>query len=121
MLSFFSFRAFSGVSVTETCARKILSISSQKGVPPVLRLSVQGGGCSGFEYNFKIGQSRNPDDVVVERDGAAVVVDPISMDFVKGSTIDYASDLMRSAFVCASNPNAVSTCGCKTSFAPKES
>jgi iron-sulfur cluster assembly accessory protein len=80
-----------------------------------LRISVKGGGCSGFQYSFDVDQERADDDLVVERDGATVVVDPVSLEMIKGSELDFVDDLMGQAFR-VKNPNAVASCGCGVSF-----
>jgi iron-sulfur cluster insertion protein len=80
-----------------------------------LRLYIEGGGCSGFSYKFKLDDKR-ADDHVFEEKGVTVVIDPMSMQYVKGSTIDYEEDFTRSGFILQ-NPNASSTCGCGESFA----
>ncbi|XP_074379086.1 iron-sulfur assembly protein IscA-like 2, mitochondrial isoform X1 [Apium graveolens] len=82
----------------------------------MLRLSIEAGGCSGFQYNFALDDKTNSDDRIFERDGVKLVVDNISYDFVKGSTVDYVEELIRSAFQVASNPSAVGGCSCKSSF-----
>jgi iron-sulfur cluster assembly accessory protein len=81
----------------------------------MLRLAVTGGGCSGFQYNFALDDARLDDDLVIERDGATVLIDPVSLDFLKGAEIDYSTDLIGAAFK-VNNPNAQSSCGCGTSF-----
>jgi iron-sulfur cluster assembly accessory protein len=89
-------------------------------VPPILRLSVDGGGCSGFEYAFSLGEADSLEgDRIFAKDGAKVVVDGTTYDFVAGSTVDWGDDLIRSGFEVSENPNADNTCGCKSSFAPK--
>lgn len=86
-----------------------------------LRLSVEGGGCSGFQYSFELDDADiNEDDRVFERDGAAVVVDDGSLEFVRGSTIDFVEEMIRSSFVVSNNPNSESACGCGSSFALKQ-
>jgi iron-sulfur cluster insertion protein len=82
----------------------------------MLRLAVTGGGCSGFQYNFALDDNRQDDDLVIVRDGATVLIDPVSLDFLKGAEIDFANDLIGAAFK-VNNPNATSSCGCGTSFA----
>ena len=74
-----------------------------------------GGGCSGFQYNFAIDEIRLDDDLMLERDGARILIDPVSLDFLKGSEIDFADDLIGQSFR-VNNPNATSSCGCGTSF-----
>ena len=81
----------------------------------MLRVSVSGGGCSGFQYNFTFDQTRNEDDLIVEKDGVVVLVDSVSLPFVEGSTLDFVDDLMGQSFRVA-NPNATAACGCGTSF-----
>jgi iron-sulfur cluster insertion protein len=80
-----------------------------------LRISVKGGGCSGFQYEFDVDASRAEDDFVATRDGATVLVDPVSLEMVKGSELDFVDDLMGRAFK-VKNPNAVASCGCGVSF-----
>eukprot|EP00775_Hariotina_reticulata_P006668 gene6668-6892_t len=85
----------------------------------MLRVEVEGGGCSGFQYKFKLDTNKAQDDLVFERDGVAVVCDPVSLDFLKGAVVEYEDSLMRSAFQISINPNAEASCGCGTSFAAK--
>lgn len=82
----------------------------------MLRLSIEAGGCSGFQYNFSLDDKGNDDDRIFEREGVKLVVDKISLDFVKGATVDYVEELIRSAFQVSSNPSAVGGCSCKSSF-----
>ena len=79
------------------------------------RVSVEGGGCSGFQYRFELANDRAPDDIVIERDGATVAIDPVSADFVQGSEIDFVDELIGAQFKIK-NPNATASCGCGTSF-----
>ncbi len=81
-----------------------------------LRVSVEGGGCSGFSYKFDLTSARAADDVVIERDGATVLIDPVSLPFMAGSEIDFVDDLIGQSFQIR-NPNATASCGCGTSFA----
>ncbi|KAK2982799.1 hypothetical protein RJ640_005123 [Escallonia rubra] len=85
----------------------------------MLRLSIEAGGCSGFQYNFLLDDKTNADDRIFERDGVQLVVDKISLDFVKGATVDYVEELIRSAFQVSTNPSAVGGCSCKSSFMVK--
>lgn len=104
------------VQVTERAACRIAEIL--RGEPAqgsMLRLSVTGGGCSGFQYDFALVSDRTGEDLVIERDGAVVLIDPVSLDFLRGSEIDYADEMIGSAFR-VNNPNASSSCGCGTSF-----
>ena len=82
----------------------------------VLRVAVDGGGCSGFQYAFTIVDGPAPDDLVLKRDGATVVIDPMSIDYMRGSEIDFVDDLIGQSFKIH-NPNATASCGCGTSFA----
>ena len=91
---------------------EIIPASSEKG----LRVAVEGGGCSGFSYKFDFASDTNEDDIVIERDGAKVVIDEVSVPFLEGSEIDYVTEVIGSAFRI-SNPNATAACGCGTSFA----
>ena len=81
----------------------------------MLRVSVEGGGCSGFSYKFDFAREANSDDTIIERDGARVAIDEMSMEFLAGSEIDFSSELIGSAFKI-NNPNATAACGCGTSF-----
>ena len=83
--------------------------------PSALRVAVTGGGCSGFQYNFALDEAQLDEDLVVEKDGARVLIDPASMDLLAGAELDYAEALMGSHFAVR-NPNAASSCGCGTSF-----
>ena len=102
------------LSLTASAARRVAFIAAKQGKPPVLRLAVDGGGCAGFSYRFEMG-IREPDDVTVETDGVTLVVDPVSLDLLDGSAVDYVEDLGGSAFK-VTNPNAASGCGCGSSF-----
>lgn len=86
----------------------------------MLRLSVETGGCSGFQYAFNLDDRFNSDDRVFEKEGIKLVVDNISYDFVKGATVDYVEELIRSAFIVTENPSAVGGCSCKSSFMVKQ-
>ncbi|KAI3471937.1 hypothetical protein Pfo_028625 [Paulownia fortunei] len=85
----------------------------------LLRLSIEAGGCSGFQYNFLLDNKINDDDRIFEQDGVKLVVDSISFDFVKGATVDYVEELIRSAFQVSTNPSAMGGCSCKSSFMAK--
>lgn len=104
------------VTVTDSAIRKIAKILSSEKEPAVLRVSVEGGGCSGFQYRFDIQRSAESEDVVIARDGATVVIDPVSLQYLAGSRIDFADELIGAAFK-VENPNATASCGCGTSFA----
>ena len=102
-------------TLSARAAKRISAILSKEAAGTMLRLAVTGGGCSGFQYNFALDETRLDDDVVVERDGATVLIDPVSLDFLKGAEIDFANELIGAAFK-VNNPNAQSSCGCGTSF-----
>ena len=104
------------VRVSESAARRIAFLREREGDPHLmLRIAVQGGGCSGFTYQFSFEDSTQDDDLVVERDGAVVLIDPMSVAFLAGSEIDFLEELIGSSFL-VKNPNAVSSCGCGESF-----
>ena len=103
------------VTVSARAAKRIAQILKGEGASAMLRVAVTGGGCSGFQYNFAIDDARQDEDLVVERDGATVLIDPVSLDFLKGAEIDFVDDLIGQSFKI-NNPNAVSSCGCGTSF-----
>jgi iron-sulfur cluster assembly accessory protein len=103
------------VTVTERAARRIGEILGKEEPGAMLRVSVEGGGCSGFQYKFDVERAREPDDVVIERDGAVVLIDQVSLGFLNGSQIDFVDDLIGAAFKIE-NPNATASCGCGTSF-----
>jgi len=102
------------VSISESAARRLNKILKAEDAA-ALRISVKGGGCSGFQYAFDIENGRADDDIVITRDGATIVVDPVSIEYMKGSVVDFVDDLMGQAFKVR-NPNAVATCGCGVSF-----
>jgi iron-sulfur cluster assembly accessory protein len=102
------------VSLTQSAARRVATIAEKQGKPPILRLSVDGGGCAGFSYNFALGTGE-PDDTRSVTDGVTLVVDPVSLDLLAGSAVDYVEDLGGSSFK-VTNPNAASGCGCGSSF-----
>ncbi len=104
-----------GIELTERAARRINEIMAGEPAGSMLRISVNGGGCSGFSYAFDVDQIRNEDDVVVERDGAAVLVDAVSLQYMGGSRIDFVDDLIGQSFKIE-NPLATASCGCGTSF-----
>jgi len=103
------------VTVSARAARRIAEILEAEPEAVMLRVAVTGGGCSGFQYNFVLENEKLADDLVIERDGATVLVDPVSLDFLKGAEIDFVDDLIGAAFK-VNNPNATSSCGCGTSF-----
>ncbi|HEX2592345.1 MAG TPA: iron-sulfur cluster insertion protein ErpA [Rhizomicrobium sp.] len=103
------------VSLSATAAKRIGEILKAETEPTMLRLAVTGGGCSGFQYNFTLDETQMDDDLVLTRDDATVLIDRMSLDFLKGAEIDYVDDLIGAAFK-VNNPNAKSSCGCGTSF-----
>ena len=102
------------ITLSERAAKRIAEILRAERAA-LMRVSVEGGGCSGFQYRFDLVQERAPDDVVVERDGARVVVDPISLGVVRGAEIDFVDELIGAQFKI-NNPNVTASCGCGTSF-----
>jgi iron-sulfur cluster insertion protein len=103
------------VSMSASAARRLVKILSGEGAGAALRVSVKGGGCSGFQYSFDIDKTRAEDDLVIERDGAVILVDPLSLEYMNGAEVDFVDDLMGQAFK-VKNPNAVDSCGCGVSF-----
>ena len=103
------------VNLTPSAAARVAIIAAKQAKPAILRLSVEGGGCSGFQYKFGLADVVEGDDAVAERDGVRLVVDPMSLDLVSGAAVDYVESLGGSAFK-VTNPNAASGCGCGSSF-----
>ncbi|WP_294394841.1 iron-sulfur cluster insertion protein ErpA [uncultured Sphingomonas sp.] len=103
------------IDLTSPAAARVAAIAQRQGKPPILRLAVDGGGCAGFQYKFGLADAVEADDVVAVRDGVSLVVDPVSLDLVRGSAVDYVENLGGAAFR-VTNPNAASGCGCGTSF-----
>jgi iron-sulfur cluster assembly accessory protein len=104
------------LTLSSSAAARIAAIAAKQGKPALLRLSVEGGGCSGFQYKFELAAAPDSDDLVSETDGVRLVVDPVSLDLVAGCVVDYVESLGGSAFK-VENPNAVAGCGCGSSFA----
>jgi iron-sulfur cluster assembly accessory protein len=104
------------VTVTERAAQRIGAILRQEPAGTMLRVSVEGGGCSGFQYKFDTERERTDDDIVIEQSGATVLIDPVSLNYMAGSEIDFVDDLIGSSFK-VNNPKATASCGCGTSFA----
>ena len=103
------------VTISERAARRIGEILKSEGNGAMLRISVEGGGCSGFQYKFDVERAKAEDDLVIERDSAVVLVDPASVPFLAGSEVDFVDDLIGASFR-VHNPNATASCGCGTSF-----
>ena len=101
--------------MTPSAAKRINAILAKQDDAEMLRVSVEGGGCSGFSYKFDFAREANADDTIVELDGAQVAIDEMSMEFLAGSEIDFSTELIGSAFKI-NNPNATAGCGCGTSF-----
>ena len=103
------------VRLTERAARRIAEILQDEAGPSNLRVAVTGGGCSGFSYDFCFDEARAEDDLLIAEGGARVLIDPVSLDFLKGAEIDFVEEMIGAAFKI-NNPNATSSCGCGTSF-----
>jgi len=107
--------ASGAVTLSERAARRIAKLLAAEPAGTALRVSVSGGGCSGFQYGFDFDATRAPNDLLVERDGALVLIDSVSLPYMEGSEIDFVDDLIGQAFKIH-NPNATASCGCGTSF-----
>lgn len=103
------------IQLTTNAARRIAWIAERQKAPAILRLAVDGGGCAGFTYKFELAEAADSGDVIAETDGVQLVVDPVSLELVKGSAVDFVEDLGGAAFK-VTNPNAASGCGCGSSF-----
>jgi iron-sulfur cluster assembly accessory protein len=103
------------ITVTDRAARRIGEILGREAPGTMLRVSVEGGGCSGFQYKFDMEQARADDDLVISKEGATVLIDAVSLNYLKGSEIDFVDDLIGAAFKI-NNPKATASCGCGTSF-----
>jgi len=103
------------IILTQSAARRVAWIAERQAKPAVLRLAVDGGGCAGFTYKFELADAAQAEDAVAETDGVKLVVDPVSLELVKGSAVDFVEDLGGASFKVL-NPNAQSGCGCGSSF-----
>jgi iron-sulfur cluster assembly accessory protein len=103
------------VTVTERAARRIGEILAREPQGTMLRVSVEGGGCSGFQYKFDMERTQAEDDILIRRDGATVLIDSVSINYLAGSEIDFVDDLIGASFRI-NNPQAKASCGCGTSF-----
>lgn len=103
------------IILTPSAAKRVAFIAEKQAKPAILRLAVEGGGCSGFQYRFGLADVVDSDDCAVETDGVTLVVDPVSLDLVRGAAVDYVEDLGGAAFK-VTNPNATAGCGCGSSF-----
>jgi iron-sulfur cluster insertion protein len=106
----------SEIDLTPSAAARVAAIATRQGKPAILRLAVEGGGCSGFQYRFGLADAPEDDDISVERDGVTLLVDSVSLDLVRGARVDFVEDLGGAAFR-VTNPNATAGCGCGSSFA----
>lgn len=104
------------VTLSASAAARVKRVLSKEAPGSALRVAVDGGGCSGFQYSFTIVDSVGAEDLVLRRDGATVLIDPVSIDYMRGSEIDFVDDLIGQSFKIH-NPNATASCGCGTSFA----
>lgn len=104
------------IDLTPAAAARVAAIAAKQGKPAILRLSVDGGGCSGFQYKFGFSDDVEADDTIAERDGVRLVVDSVSLDLVRGAEVDFVESLGGAAFK-VQNPNASAGCGCGSSFA----
>lgn len=107
--------ASGNVTVTERAVNRIAAILKGEPAGAMLRVSVEGGGCSGFQYRFDVEREKADDDMVIARNDATILIDPVSVGFLAGSEIDFVDDLIGASFKI-NNPNAKSSCGCGTSF-----
>ena len=103
------------ISLTHNAAKRVAWIAARQNKPAILRLAVDGGGCAGFTYKFELAADAEGDDAIAETDGVKLVVDPVTLELVKGSAVDFVEDLGGAAFK-VTNPNAQSGCGCGSSF-----
>jgi iron-sulfur cluster assembly accessory protein len=103
------------LTLTPAAANRVGAIAARQGKPAILRLSVEGGGCSGFQYKFDLAEAADDDDTVSETGGVKLVIDPVSLELVAGSTVDFVESLGGAAFK-VENPNAAAGCGCGSSF-----
>lgn len=103
------------LQLTPSAAARVAAIAGKQGKPAILRLSVDGGGCSGFQYKFGLADAADADDATTACDGVTLVVDPVSLDLVQGARVDFVESLGGAAFR-VDNPQAASGCGCGSSF-----
>ena len=103
------------IELTASAAARVAMIAAKQGKPAILRLAVEGGGCSGFQYKFGLADEVEADDIAVTNAGVQLVVDPMSLDLVRGAAVDFIDSLGGAAFK-VTNPNAASGCGCGSSF-----
>jgi len=113
--SYLDFVSDTEITLTENAAKRVAWIAERQSKPAILRLAVDGGGCAGFTYKFELAEQAEDGDTIAETDGVKLVVDPISLDLVRGSAVDFVEDLGGASFR-VTNPNAQSGCGCGSSF-----
>lgn len=104
------------VTITDNAIKRIATILSREETGTMLRISVSGGGCSGFQYNYDLVTNREEEDMVIDKDGAIILIDPLTQQYMDGSQVDFVDDLMGQSFQIT-NPQATASCGCGTSFA----
>lgn len=118
----------SNLEVTSSCVKRLQQLAKLRNKNVVLRITVDGGGCSGFQYLFQlenwqqqptVERLQSEDDVLIEKDGVHIIVDNISLAYMKGSKVDYLEELISSSFRVLDNPNSEGSCGCGVSFSPK--
>jgi len=103
------------ITLSASAAKRIVELVTEDTAASLFRVSVEGGGCSGFQYRFELASDTAPDDILIKRDGATVAIDPVSADYVQGSEIDFVDELIGAHFKIT-NPQATASCGCGTSF-----
>lgn len=103
------------ITLSESAAKRLANLAAREGRPLMLRVAVDGGGCSGFQYRFDLVEAADADDLRIERDGQTALIDPISIPFLAGSEIAFVDELAGAQFAVR-NPNAASSCGCGVSF-----
>lgn len=108
-------RAPEGITLSESAARRLARLAEAEGRPVMLRVAVEGGGCSGFQYQLDLVETAADDDLLIQTDGQTALIDPVSVPFLKGSEIAYVDELAGAQFVVR-NPNAATSCGCGVSF-----
>ncbi|UUL84100.1 iron-sulfur cluster insertion protein ErpA [Sphingomonas qomolangmaensis] len=106
----------SAIALTPSAAARVAAIAAKQAKPAILRLSVEGGGCSGFQYRFGLADGPDADDTIAETDGVRLIVDSMSLDLVRGAQVDFVESLGGAAFK-VTNPQAAAGCGCGSSFA----
>jgi len=107
------------LQISNSCVKRLAELGQKKEGSVYLRVMVDSGGCSGFQYTFSLEDTQGKEDRLFEKDGAKVVVDEVSWDFLKGATVDYEEEMIRRAFAVIDNPNVEAGCGCGVSFSPK--